>query len=95
MSLTERISKAVAAPATDGGFDPHAELADVLTGVGLDPADSGDRVSFRGADPVVPSPRRLGGASAIALADRNGSPADPTRRALAFRWVERTDCSPQ
>lgn len=47
----------------------------MLTGAGLDPADSGDRVPFRGADPVVPSPRRLGGSSAIALADRNGSPA--------------------
>ncbi|WP_263248088.1 CoA transferase [Saccharopolyspora rosea] len=67
MSLTERITAAIAEPATDDGFDPHAELAEVLAGVGLEPADSGGRIEFRGADPVVPSPLRLGGASAIAL----------------------------
>ncbi|MFI0470355.1 CoA transferase [Saccharopolyspora sp. 5N102] len=71
MSLTERISKAIAAPATDDAFDPNVELADLLAGVGLDPADAGGRVSFRGADPVVPSPLRLGGAAGIALAAKS------------------------
>ncbi|MCI2420770.1 CoA transferase [Saccharopolyspora sp. K220] len=71
MSLTERISKAIAAPATDDSFDPHAELADLLAGVDLAPADSGGRISFRGADPVVPSTLRLGAAAAIALAAKS------------------------
>ncbi|MFF5991696.1 CoA transferase [Prauserella flavalba] len=71
MSLTERVAKAVANPATGDAFDPHAELADVLSGVGLSTADSGGEISFRGADPVVPSTLRLGAASAVALAAKS------------------------
>ncbi|WP_333779666.1 hypothetical protein [Saccharopolyspora indica] len=71
MSLTERITGAVAAPATDDAFDPHAELTEVLAGVGLSPADAGGRITFRGADPVVPSTLRLGGAAGIALAAKS------------------------
>lgn len=71
MSLTERITAALAAPATDDAFDPLAELTDVLAGVGLSPSDSGGRITFRGADPVVPSTLRLGGAAAIALAAKS------------------------
>ena len=67
MSLTERVARAVANPATDDAFDPHAELADLLGGVGLSPADAGGTITFDGADPVVPSTLRLGGAAAIAL----------------------------
>ncbi|MER5393992.1 CoA transferase [Saccharopolyspora sp. NPDC002686] len=71
MSLTERITSAVADPATDDAFDPLAELTEVLAGVDLDPADAGGRITFRGADPVVPSTLRLGGAASIALAAKS------------------------
>ncbi|HEX3784313.1 MAG TPA: CoA transferase [Pseudonocardiaceae bacterium] len=67
MSLTDRVTRAVANPRTDDAFDPHAELADLLDGIGLSPADAGGRITFEGADPVVPSTLRLGAASAIAL----------------------------
>lgn len=67
MSLTERVARAVANPATDDAFDPHVELADLLGGVGLSAADAGGTITFEGADPVVPSTLRLGGAAAIAL----------------------------
>jgi crotonobetainyl-CoA:carnitine CoA-transferase CaiB-like acyl-CoA transferase len=69
--LTARVAAAVANPLTSAEFDPHAALADVLAGIGLDPADSGGRIEFAGADPVVPSTLRLGGASAIALAAKS------------------------
>ncbi|MEV5297630.1 CoA transferase [Amycolatopsis methanolica] len=68
MSLTDRITAAVAAPATSDEFDPHAELTEVLAGIGMSPADTGGAITFRGADPVVPSTLRLGGSAAIALA---------------------------
>ncbi|HEY2700364.1 MAG TPA: CoA transferase [Pseudonocardiaceae bacterium] len=67
MSLTERVAGSVADPATDDAFDPHAELADLLAGAGLSPADAGGTIAFAGADPVVPSTLRLGGAAGIAL----------------------------
>ena len=67
MSLTARVASSVAQPLTDDAFDPHAELADLLAGVGLSPADAGGAITFDGADPVVPSTLRLGGAAAIAL----------------------------
>ena len=61
MSLTDRVAAAVAAPATDDAFDPHAELGDVLAGIGMSSTDTGGTITFRGADPVVPSTLRLGG----------------------------------
>ena len=71
MSVTDRVRAAVAAPATDDAFDPGAALTELLGCVGLSPADAGGRVSFRGADPVVPSALRLGGGAAIALAAKS------------------------
>ncbi|MEW2521641.1 CoA transferase [Actinacidiphila alni] len=65
--LEARIRAAVAAPATSADHDIDAALDDVLDGVGLHRADSGGRITFAGADPVVPSPLRLAGAAAIAL----------------------------
>ncbi|NKQ52708.1 carnitine dehydratase [Amycolatopsis sp. K13G38] len=73
MSLTDRVAKAVANPATTDEFEPGAELADVLAGIGMSPADTGGEITFRGADPVVPSTLRLGGASAIALAAKSAA----------------------
>jgi crotonobetainyl-CoA:carnitine CoA-transferase CaiB-like acyl-CoA transferase len=75
MSLTDRLAKAAANPATDDVFDPAAALAEVLAGIGVNPADTGGRISFAGADPVVPSTLRLGAASAIALAAKSATVA--------------------
>ncbi|MDT7563228.1 MAG: hypothetical protein QOG76_1852, partial [Pseudonocardiales bacterium] len=68
VGLTERVAAAVAQPATGDEFDVPAALAEVLDGVGMSPGDSGGRIDFLGADPVVPSTLRLGAASAVALA---------------------------
>ncbi|MFC0112345.1 CoA transferase [Kibdelosporangium aridum] len=66
--VTDRMRTAVANPiTTDADFDPYAELDDILSGLGMSASDSGGRIEFRGADPVVPSVLRLGGAAAIAL----------------------------
>ncbi|MGI6871569.1 CoA transferase [Amycolatopsis sp. 3B14] len=73
MSLTDRITAAVAEPATSDEFDPHAELTEVLAGIGMSPADTGGAITFRGADPVVPSTLRLGGSAAIALAAKSAA----------------------
>ncbi|MEV0247241.1 CoA transferase [Nocardia sp. NPDC050712] len=70
-TLTQRLETAIAAPATDDAFDPHAELTGLLAEVAVRPADSGGDITFRGADPIVPSTLRLGGAAAIALAAKS------------------------
>ncbi|MCK2244695.1 MULTISPECIES: CoA transferase [unclassified Crossiella] len=75
MNLTDRVTAAVAHPLTHDHFDPQAELAEVLAGIGMTPADTGGRLTFLGADPVVPSPLRLGGAAAIALAAKSAAVA--------------------
>lgn len=68
MTLTERLEKAWASPAaTTDGFDLHAELGAVLGGVGLSSAEAGGSVHVTGADPVVPSPIRIGAAATIGL----------------------------
>ncbi|UPW08623.1 CoA transferase [Gordonia terrae] len=69
--LTDRLRNVAADPATDDTFDPFAELDDVLTSVGLSASAAGGSVTFGGADPVVPSTLRLGGAAAIALAAKS------------------------
>ncbi|HZZ47942.1 MAG TPA: CoA transferase [Pseudonocardia sp.] len=71
MSLTARVASAVAQPAHHDGFDPASELTEVLAGWGMSPAETGGRITFAGADPVVPSTLRLGAASAIALAAKS------------------------
>ncbi|WP_027928572.1 CoA transferase [Amycolatopsis thermoflava] len=73
MSLTDRITAAVAEPATSDEFDPHTELTEVLAGIGMSPADTGGAITFRGTDPVVPSTLRLGGSAAIALAAKSAA----------------------
>ncbi|RJQ66957.1 carnitine dehydratase [Pseudonocardiaceae bacterium YIM PH 21723] len=82
MSLTGRLEKAMANPAVDDGFDPYAEYAEVLAGIGMTPEDTGGTTRFLGADPVVPSTLRLGGATAIALAAKSA--------AMAKLWRLRT-----
>lgn len=71
MTLTGRLTQAVTQPASNDEFDVHAELSDVLAGLGMTAGDSGGSTSFKGADPVVASTLRLGGASAIALAAKS------------------------
>jgi len=66
-SATSRIVATIADPATDDAFDITAALAELLAGLGLAATDSGGDIVFEGADPVVPSPLRLGAASALAL----------------------------
>jgi crotonobetainyl-CoA:carnitine CoA-transferase CaiB-like acyl-CoA transferase len=75
MSLTERVTAAVAAPVTHDEFDPSAALAEVLDGIGMTAADTGGRIEFAGTDPVVPSTLRLGAASAVALAAKSAAVA--------------------
>jgi len=71
MDLTSRVADAVAKPVEHDEFDVPAALAELLGGVGLSPADSGGRIEFLGADPVVPSTLRLGAASSLALAAKS------------------------
>lgn len=66
-ALTDRLLGAYRHPASSADFDLTAELEGVLDGVGLSVADAGGRVSYEGADPVLKSPLRIGGAAAIAL----------------------------
>ncbi|SHH31074.1 CoA transferase [Streptomyces sp. 3214.6] len=70
VSLTEKLESVLAHPATNDEFNVHAELEEVLAGVGLSAADAGGTVTFRGADPVLPSPVRWGAACGIPLAAR-------------------------
>jgi hypothetical protein len=69
-TLTAKLESALAHPATGGVFNVHAELEAVLAGVGLSAEDSGGAVTFRGADPILPSPVRWGAACGIPLAAR-------------------------
>ncbi|MFI6003652.1 CoA transferase [Streptomyces sp. NPDC051366] len=82
MSLTDKITRAIASPATDDAFDVHAEMTEVLAGLGLKPQDTGGKITFQGADPVVPSTLRLGAASSIALVAKSA--------AIAALWRDRT-----
>lgn len=66
-SLTERLTEAYACPASTADFDLESALDEVLCGVALSAADAGGVVSHIGADPVVKSPLRLGGAATIGL----------------------------
>ncbi|GLZ46860.1 carnitine dehydratase [Actinomycetospora sp. NBRC 106375] len=67
-ALTTRLASAWADPLRgDDGFDPLAELDEVLAPLGLSGADAGGAVTVTGADPVVPSPVRVGSAASIGL----------------------------
>ncbi|MHC1563420.1 CoA transferase [Actinomycetospora sp. C-140] len=67
-ALTTRLEAAWKDPiAGDDGFDPLAELDEVLAPLGLSSADAGGAVTVTGADPVVPSPVRVGSAASIGL----------------------------
>jgi len=48
-------------------FDIDAEFAKVLATVGLDPKETGGKVTFTGTDPILPSRHRLGAIVAMAM----------------------------
>ncbi|GLY40566.1 carnitine dehydratase [Amycolatopsis sp. NBRC 101858] len=84
MTVTDRIRAALANPISadeQDDFDIHAALNEVLSDVGLSEQDSGGRVEFTGADPIVPSAVRLGAAPAIGLVAKSV--------ALAALWRHR------
>jgi crotonobetainyl-CoA:carnitine CoA-transferase CaiB-like acyl-CoA transferase len=81
VSLTERLEKAWANPlAGEEPFDLAGELDQVLGLVGLSADDAGGEVTTTGADPVVPSPIRVGGAATIGLL------AKSVAAAAVHRW---------
>lgn len=63
--LTERLEKVL--HNKNQSVDPHAELQEVLEGVGLTAEDSGGKITFVGADPVVSSTLSLASSPGIAL----------------------------
>jgi hypothetical protein len=62
------VTAAVRNPVSHDDFDPTTALTHVLSDIGMDITDTGGSVEFVGADPIVPSPLRLGAVAAIALA---------------------------
>ncbi|MFC5063270.1 CoA transferase [Actinomycetospora atypica] len=79
--LTTRLEKAWASPVgAEEPFDLAGELDEVLAGVGLSAADAGGAVTSEGADPVVPSPMRIGGAATLGLL------AKSVAAAAVHRW---------
>jgi hypothetical protein len=72
--LTTALRRAYANRQMSAEFDLMGALEQVLGAVGLSVADAGGRVSHIGADPVVGSPLRIGGAATIALSGRLAGP---------------------
>jgi crotonobetainyl-CoA:carnitine CoA-transferase CaiB-like acyl-CoA transferase len=73
--LTTAVTAAVRNPVSHDDFDPTTALRSVLADIGMDLSETGGSVEFVGADPVVPSPLRLGGGAAIALAAKSAAVA--------------------
>lgn len=65
--LTAALKQAYAARISHAEFDLDVALARVLAAIGLSASDAGGRVGHVGADPVIASPMRIGGAATIAL----------------------------
>lgn len=70
-SLTETLQARLAARFQSPEFDLHAATNRVLGDVALTTDDSGGRLSFYGADPIIPSPLRFGSMAAIGLAAKS------------------------
>src|SRR5438093_698568 len=66
-NLTDRLVWAYANRATSADFDLTAVLEEVLNGIGLASVDADGEISHIGADPVLRSPLRIGGAATIGL----------------------------
>jgi len=70
-SLTALLESKLENPASSPEFDLLENTNNVLSGVGLNAADSGGRLTFYGQDPIIPSPHRFGGMAAIGLAAKS------------------------
>src|SRR5690349_15014268 len=79
--LTEALEEKLSHPATSPDFDLHAETNQVLKDIGLTTADAGDKLSFYGQDPILPSPIRFGTLAAVGLAARSVAVAALWRQA--------------
>jgi crotonobetainyl-CoA:carnitine CoA-transferase CaiB-like acyl-CoA transferase/DNA-binding beta-propeller fold protein YncE len=66
--LTKALVYQLSHPATSPEFDLHRGLNEVLANVAMTTADSGGKLSFYGADPIIPSPHRFGTMAALGLA---------------------------
>src|SRR6516165_10072124 len=66
--LTKALEYQLSHPATSSDFDLHRGLNEVLANVGMTTSDSGGKLTFYGADPILPSPHRFGTMAALALA---------------------------
>jgi crotonobetainyl-CoA:carnitine CoA-transferase CaiB-like acyl-CoA transferase len=73
--LTAAVTAAVGNPVSHDEFDPRTALADILSDIGMDISETGGSVEFLGADPIVPSPLRLGAGAAISLAAKSAAVA--------------------
>jgi crotonobetainyl-CoA:carnitine CoA-transferase CaiB-like acyl-CoA transferase/DNA-binding beta-propeller fold protein YncE len=69
--LTEGLEYQLSHPATSPDFDLHRGVNEVLADVGMTTADSGGKLSFYGADPILPSPHRFGTMAALGMAARS------------------------
>ncbi|MBB4858863.1 crotonobetainyl-CoA:carnitine CoA-transferase CaiB-like acyl-CoA transferase [Novosphingobium chloroacetimidivorans] len=67
MDLTLKLRQAYANRIAHAGFDLRAALDEVLGAAALHVDDAGGTVTHVGADPVIASPMRIGGAATIAL----------------------------
>src|SRR5215471_17580736 len=80
--LTEVIQSKLEHPGRSSDIDLHAATNQVLKDVGMSTADSGGKVTFYGADPIIPSPHRFGIMAALGLAAK--------AVAIAALWRHRT-----
>jgi crotonobetainyl-CoA:carnitine CoA-transferase CaiB-like acyl-CoA transferase len=80
--LTKSLEYQLSHPSTSPEFDLHRGVNDVLADVGLTTGDSGGKLSFYGADPIIPTPFRFGTMAALGMAARSV--------ALAALWRQTT-----
>jgi hypothetical protein len=80
--LTKTIQSKLGKPERSSNFDLHGAVNDVLKDVGMSAGDSGGKLTFYGADPIIPSPHRFGSMAAIGLAAK--------AIAVAALWRHRT-----
>src|SRR6516165_9883428 len=66
--LTETLLSKLGNPVRSSNFDLRAATNQVLKDVGMSTADSGGKLTFYGADPIIPSPHRFGTMAALGLA---------------------------
>jgi len=80
--LTETLLSKLGNPVRSSNFDLRAATNQVLKDVGMSTADSGGKLTFYGADPIIPSPFRFGSMAALGLATK--------ATAVAALWRHRT-----